>query len=140
MSKALYDKVTNPVAAAVGAFLLLKSDPTPSAEWHEWVTNLASWFPWLPDGEVLRGTLCMRVATTDEDVTAARDAFDRAWRRGIPVLAPVLRLLLDGMTTLVDDPDAEAGDLESLLPAVRAVAGAMATDQAFTTLRLGERT
>lgn len=139
MLDALYKKVDNPFAAAVGAYLLLKADPTPSEEWHSWLRNLADLFPWLPDGKVLLGALRLRFAQTDADVAAAREAFEEGWQRGIPVLAPVLRVLLDGMSTLVGDPDAEASALEPLLPSVRAVAGAMAIDQAFTTLRLGDR-
>jgi hypothetical protein len=139
MLLALAQKFKNPFAAAVGAYLLLQSDPMPNAEWHSWVTNLAYAFPWLPDGAVLLGALRMRFATTDNHVAEACAAFSDAWKRGIPVFAPVLRLLLDGVSTLVGDPDAKAGDLENALPAIRSVARAMATDQAVTSLRFGER-
>jgi len=136
---ALHRKLENPFAAAAGACLLLQLDREEAAEWHPWVENLAAWFPWLPDGAVLRGALRLSNARSNEDLLAARDAFAEGWKRGIPTLAPVLRLLLDGASTLVDDPDAEAGDLRAMLPAIGRAAACMVTDQPFTCLRLGCR-
>lgn len=138
MRLALQRKLENPFAAACGAYMLLQSDSTQDAEWHQWVKNLANWFPWLPDGAALLGALRLRNASTEQEVLEARTAFEQAWKRGIPVLAPVLRLLLDGVSTIVGDPDADSGaELEAMLYSVRAVASVMATDQPFTSLRLG---
>jgi hypothetical protein len=139
MMNVLYRKVDNPFAAAASAYVLLQSDPAPNADWHPWVTNLAIWFPWLPDGAVLEGAIRLKFAATDEDVLAASESFLNAWNRGIPMFAPVLRLLLDGVSTLVGDPDTNSEKLEGVLPKIRSLARAMATDQAFTSLRFGVR-
>lgn len=136
---ALYGKVENPYAAAVGAYLLLQRDSDAKAHWHPWVENLARWFRWLPDGAALLGAMRLRMATSHAELARARDAFEEAIARGVPVLAPVLRLLLEGVSTLVGDPDADAGTLEESLPLLQSVAGAMATNQALTTLTFRER-
>lgn len=134
---AVYGKLENPFAAAAGAYVLLQSDPSPQAEWHSWIENLAQWFPWFPDGAVLHGTLRMRQAKSSADIAAAREAFELAAARGIPVFAPIFRLLLDGVSTLVDDPDVDAGDLPQKLPHIRGVATVLSPDLAFTNLHFG---
>lgn len=136
---ALEGKRRNPYAAVAGAYLLLQHDPAEVAPWHPWVKNLAVWFPWLPDGAALYGTLLLRSARDDAGIAAARAAFEDAIGRGVPVFAPVLRLLLDGVTTLVDDPDVDAGPLHALLPKVRGAARVLVLDQALTTLTFGAR-
>ena len=48
----LYGKVQDPIAATVGAYTLLRTGNIERL--HNWTENLKNWFPWLPDGLVVR--------------------------------------------------------------------------------------
>ncbi len=54
----LYKKLINPYAAAAGGYVLLANSASARRPaWHGWVENLSDWFPWLPDGPIIRGAL-----------------------------------------------------------------------------------
>jgi hypothetical protein len=48
----LLGKLRNPMAAVIGAYVLLRLGELERL--HEWTRNLMNWFPWLPDGLVIR--------------------------------------------------------------------------------------
>jgi hypothetical protein len=48
----LLGKVSDPIAATVAAYSLLRLGELDRL--HEWTENLFNWFPWLPDGAVIR--------------------------------------------------------------------------------------
>ncbi|HVQ07428.1 MAG TPA: hypothetical protein VMS43_03240 [Allosphingosinicella sp.] len=60
---ALRQKLRAPLAATVGAILLLKSNQFDRM--HDWPRNLANWFPTIPDGVVLWAEQCRRMARGD---------------------------------------------------------------------------
>jgi hypothetical protein len=140
MMMALRRKVQNPFAAAAGAYLLMDSVKERGNIWERWVENLANWFPWLPDGAVLAAILRLRGAVRDDDLAIARRGLETAYDRGIPTYTAILRLMLEGMTLIAEDPDADPGRLREMLPRVRGVARLIDPGQVFTTLQFrGER-
>jgi hypothetical protein len=77
----LAEKIDDPVAAAGGAFALLRLGELEAL--HDWTENLRSWFPWLPDGAAIRGEHLARLGRHAEALTA----FAELPKRGLPVLA-----------------------------------------------------
>ncbi len=135
----LMDKLANPFAAVAGAYVLIETETTPTKhkEWHDWLDNLAKWFPWLPDGAVLAAWHRLH---RDDDPATAKEAIEWlrvALHRGLPVFAPVLRCLNDALTMVVDDPDMECEDLAETARVVGRVAGRTCQGQPFTVLRFG---
>jgi hypothetical protein len=140
--EALMDrKIENPFAAAAAACVLVQGERSGERQdWDAWIERLATWHEWFPDGQVLLGVRRLRTATSPSDVVAAREAFETAIRAGVPVLAPIARLLLDGVTTIVGDPDFESGSLDQVVPSLRAVMLRLDRCQPFTVLRFLEGT
>jgi hypothetical protein len=98
LEAALKGRSDSPVAAAIGAALLVRAgalDPL-----HDWPRSLANYFPWLPDGAILWAETLLRrdesspkPAEVDRPSQAeARRYFMRVTERGPPLLAPVLRM------------------------------------------------
>lgn len=58
LENALADKLRSPVAAAIGATVLIRSGAL--EQLHDWPRNLANWFPWLADGAVLWAETLLR--------------------------------------------------------------------------------
>lgn len=85
----LFGKQADPLSAAIGAYYLLRTGDYERL--HDWSRNLASWFPWLPDGAVVHAWWLIRArAAPFEEV---RPWLLEAWRRGMPLYAEGLRLL-----------------------------------------------
>jgi len=59
-NRALGEKRLSPLAATVGAILLLKGNRFDLM--HDWTRNVGNWFPWIPDGVVLWTEQCRRLA------------------------------------------------------------------------------
>ncbi|MGH9970325.1 MAG: hypothetical protein ACREBG_21390 [Pyrinomonadaceae bacterium] len=85
----LYDKGTDPIAAAVGAYAILRFNMLESL--HEWTENLRNRFQWLPDGAAIRGEHLTRRGKHKE----ALAAFLELSKRGLPLFS-------DGLTYAVD--------------------------------------
>jgi hypothetical protein len=83
----LREKEMNPVAAALGGYALLRVGETSGM--HDWPTNLANRFPWLPDGPVIAGELAAR----EGDHERAADWFIKALDRGYPMFSDGLSIL-----------------------------------------------
>jgi len=98
----LSDKRSDPYAAAVGAYLLLRLQHFELL--HDWPRNLADWMEFLPDGCVIWATQLMR--QKPESVDEIRTYLLRAVGRGLPVFTEGLRLLLDGLVLLGKDGEA----------------------------------
>jgi glucoamylase len=75
----LREKLRDPVAAAVGAYGLLRFSTLEHL--HDWTENLRRWFPRLPDGSAIRGEHLARAGEHD----AALSAFLELWERGLPI-------------------------------------------------------
>lgn len=84
----LYSKITDPVGAAMGGYVLLRLGALERT--HNWMDNLAAWFQWLPDGAIIAGE---KAAMLGNHVQAA-GYFLQAGKRGLP-------LFTDGFSVLV---------------------------------------
>ncbi len=126
----LEDKRQNPLAACASGYALLGAvDLTRERSWYPWLANLNEWFPWLPDGAILYGRWLTLSGRGDEE--EARQAFLRAFRRGIPFYSLGLSWLLEGLRQFGRDPECvEAARL------VRQVSLRSDVGQVFTVLRL----
>jgi len=92
----LYAKRHDPVAAAAGAYLLLKNRRLQRRQ--SWVDNLVEWFPYLADGAIVSAALVLQ----REDATAAdvRKRVDAALERGLPVFAMGATVLVETMAAI----------------------------------------
>ncbi|WP_405243947.1 hypothetical protein [Lentisalinibacter salinarum] len=111
--KMLGEKMSYPLSATVGGYILVLGRNTPSYRqqsdnWKSWVRNLDNWFEWLPDGAILQGAMHLMDKGGDEDV--ARDAFMRAFSRGLPFFTFGLKHLIDGMRYFARKDDEDAAD------------------------------
>lgn len=91
----LLEKRQHPLAAALGAYALLRLNET--ERMRDWPMNLARWYDWLPDGEVIAGELVHRRG----DEAAALGRFCEAVRRGPPVFTDGLSILTSRLRSLV---------------------------------------
>jgi len=82
-------KRKQPIAAAVGAYVLLRLGALERL--HDWSENLMHWFEWLPDGAAVRGE---HLARSGEHKKALR-AFCTLRERGLPYFS-------DGLSYAVD--------------------------------------
>ena len=130
----LWNKVSNPYAAAAGAYVLLRSgDGVPATDWHGWSENLAKWFPWLPDGAVIYGWQSLKDGSAG-GLQAAREALIDATDRGIPVYTEGVRLLLQGLTILSREAAfGEDHGVETALRRARAFGVAVDPTKPFST-------
>lgn len=141
----LFGKIVNPLAASAGAYVLVDqwlrqrgTDPR-AAAWLEWIDNLARWFPWLPDGEILRGWIALAGRAGKPLVETARGAFVEAERRGIPVYTAGVRRLADGLVRIANQDKAEGREDRAVIDALertRRVAWSTDPRFPFTTIRL----
>lgn len=83
----LQSKMADPFGAALGGYALLRLGRLDRL--HDWPYNLATWFPWLPDGAVIAGEAS---ALADDHETAIAQLCE-ARRRGLPVFSAGLSLL-----------------------------------------------
>ncbi|HUG30216.1 MAG TPA: carboxypeptidase-like regulatory domain-containing protein [Candidatus Limnocylindria bacterium] len=128
----LFGKVVNPLAAAGGGYVLLGTDPAgEAADWPDWIENLRTWFPWLPDGSIQAGWLKLKRRRDQADVDDARAAFHEAVQRGLPFYSMGIQRLVEGLTMFEGDPETDR-----LLAQVQSVAWHANLQQPFTTLRL----
>lgn len=137
----LNEKVRNPLGATLGGYILLLSDlqtkDNEREQWHEWITNLKNWFPWLADGAIQYAWLKLDHRQNDTDVQKARDALLTACRRGLPYFTKGMSLLVDGLRLFKADGDLEAAAwLDRLLP----LAWRADMSQVFLTVTLADNT
>lgn len=96
----LYSKVKDPTSAAIGGYYLLQNMELERT--HDWITNLANWFPRLPDGAVLHAwrQLYEERYLSDETIERVHARLLQAIGRGIPVYSKGVRLLYEGLQML----------------------------------------
>jgi hypothetical protein len=136
----LYGKVANPLAAAAGAYVLVRAHAQQKRpQWEPWLRNLRQWFAWLPDGSILDGWASLRGIGRPQDVPAAAASFVEAVTRGLPFYSVGVRMLFDGLSRA--DGELEAGQrppgFDVALATVRMLALRVHVGQPFTLIRLG---
>jgi hypothetical protein len=92
----LFHKLSDPLAAAVGGYALLRLGRFERL--HDWPTNLARWFPQLPDGAVIAAMQ----AIAEGDEPSAVEQLATAVRRGTPIFSIGLSLLVSALRTRRD--------------------------------------
>jgi hypothetical protein len=116
--RALYEKFTNPYAAAAGGYVLTSAGYRLwHNDWGHWLYNLATHFPALPDGHILLANLILQGPEAckaqvpgyapDHIRELALDCVLEAVRRGPPMYRFGLRMLSSSIAILkhiVDDP------------------------------------
>lgn len=117
----LFHKMSSPLAATVGGYLLVlgldrSAYKARSDAWREWVDNLCNWFPWLPDGAILKAAKYFVLGDKDRD--GALEALMTAYDRGLPFFTFGLNLMLEGMRRFANEGEPVAkerlGTLETL--------------------------
>lgn len=157
----LMEKVQNPYAAAAAGYVLIYSRDADleNERWPVWLRNLATWFPSLPDAQILLATLCLQRRRLvrrallplgegdNERLVFAHVLLERALRAGIPMFSLGMRLLVENLEILREEfrgSDSRAryntryGDmpLDDALQHVRALSRCMKTVQPMTVLDL----
>jgi hypothetical protein len=85
----LREKINDPIAAAVGAYALLRFADLERL--HDWTENLCNWFEWFPDGASIVGEHFARLGRH----TDALNAFVSLAQRGIPLFTDGFSFTLD---------------------------------------------
>jgi hypothetical protein len=141
----LFEKMTNPFAASAGAYVLVdqwlreRGAGSGEAKWLQWIDNLARWFPWLPDGEILRGWIALAGHASAPAIESARGAFVEAENRGIPFFTAGVRHLADGLARIANQDKVDGRKDQAVVDAlarIRRVASSTDPRFPFTTIRL----
>jgi hypothetical protein len=96
----LKSKVSDPIAAAVGAYALLRFNRLEAL--RDWTENLRQWFKWLPDGAAIRGEHLAQSGRHEEAFRALLEIE----ARGLPIFSKGLSYTIDRLSTYLDaEPD-----------------------------------
>jgi hypothetical protein len=85
----LSEKRRSPIAAAVGAYTLLRLGELKRL--HDWTANLMAWFPWLPDGLTVRAEHLARLGEHKQALAILLELPER----GLPVFTDGFSIALD---------------------------------------------
>lgn len=128
-------KRTNPLAAAVGAYVLIatckgRDDPD---HWRPWIYNLSNWFTWLPDGKILEAWNILDTDEAPDMLEKARECLLESVRRGVPVFGEGVRMLQAGLALFAGQAD-EHDELAEAIALADLLARRCNPTQAFTTI------
>jgi hypothetical protein len=132
---ALFEKFDNPLAAAVGGYVLLSSSEAGGREdgWPQWLDNLARRFPRLPDGPILRARWLLSQNAEQHLEEAHQLLFDSVGR-GLPFFTTGVVWLIEGL----EQTSIGCTTCTELLRKVRGVARSMDLSQAFTSFSIAK--
>lgn len=106
-TEALYDKVSNPLAAVAGALIVVAAAaPDIETHWDPWLMNLANWFNNIPDGPIILGRRLLMLSRTEDHIAQARHWFTEGYRRGVPYYSLSIDWLARGLDSIPGDDDA----------------------------------
>lgn len=91
----LQGKVSNPIGAALGGYVLLGIGELEHL--HNWPENLCNWFPQIADGAIIAGELAWRKGESKK----AFEFFIEASKRGLPIFREGLSLLVARLRSYV---------------------------------------
>ena len=109
----LKGKRSDPIRAAIGGYALLRLNELKGTQ--NWTENLASWFPWLPDGAVITGEKAAMLG----DHQRALDYFLRASERGLPLFTDGFSILVSRLRQYEANPHIRAQLTEKKAAEVR---------------------
>ncbi|MBB3772805.1 hypothetical protein FHS55_003426 [Angulomicrobium tetraedrale] len=130
----LFEKNEDPVRAAAGGYVLLSGNaPDKLGDWPQWLHNLATRFPHIPDGPILRARWLLEFGDgSEEQFRDAHDLLVEAVQRGIPLFTTGIVWLIEGLQrTSIDCPVCA-----DMLGKIRGVARSMDLSQAFSSFSL----
>lgn len=137
----LYQKGENPLAAAGGAYALVRMpiDPKRPPVWVPWLQNLRYRFEWLPDGAILDGWAHLNGIGRPPNMAEAANAFVTAAQRGLPVYSAGVKQLFEGLTRVEANVGAAArpAGFAEAFEFARRMALRVDVRQPFTVVRLG---
>lgn len=129
---ALREKRANPLAACAAAYVsLATANRTQLDHWRAWTVNLMDWFPWVPDGAIIRACVLMDGPISSGTKLEILDAAKSSFRRGLPYFSVGLKHLREIFTIFGTD-DAEA---VRMLNSVREISSRCDISETFTTLQ-----
>ncbi|WP_299252572.1 hypothetical protein [uncultured Aquimarina sp.] len=110
----LYGKMSDPAAAAIGGYYLLKAGELDRL--HNWAENLANWMPWMSDGSIIWAWQLIKEGRNNGnmDIIEIKSRFLEATKRGIPLYTEGLRLLWKGLKILFDNDNLDSEIEEAL--------------------------
>lgn len=95
----LQEKISDPIAAAIGGYYLLKTGEL--LRMHNWAENLSQWFSWLPDGHIIYAWQMILENNTkavfENNDRRIRNSLLRSMEDGMPIFSEGVRLLYDGL-------------------------------------------
>jgi hypothetical protein len=124
--KLLYQKRTNALAAAAGAYVLLRAGELERL--HDWTTNLRNWFPWLADGAAIAAEHLAREGRHGE----ALECLLELRERGLPAFSDGLGYAVNRLTVYISSGIA-GPDADGLLDELSAYALVADLRRTFTT-------
>ncbi|WP_157838086.1 hypothetical protein [Pseudomonas sp. PH1b] len=125
---ALFGKSENPLAAAVGGYILMSTEQDDEAEnWPWWLSNLSERFPEFPDGAILRARWLLRKGGM-ENISKAHDLLYDSIQRGIPFFTIGVTWLIEGL----EQTSIGCSICDEYLKMIRGVARSVDLEQAFT--------
>lgn len=129
---ALREKRANPLAACAAAYVsLATANRKQLDQWRSWAVNLMEWFPWVPDGAIIRACVLMDGEISTEVRRDILNAAKDSYRRGLPFFTVGLKHLREILTIFGgDDPEAE-----KMLDSVRSISARCDISETFTTLQ-----
>jgi hypothetical protein len=129
---AVLQKVDNPLAATAAALVAVATGRLEAARIPEkWLSNLASFFPGLPDGPVVKARLLLSRPDLAPHRAEAKALLLDACRRGIPVYSLAVDWLAQGLALFARDADAEEPARHA-----RSVSQLVDPTRAFTVIRI----
>lgn len=131
---ALFGKAENPLAAAVGGYILMSTEQDDEAEdWPWWLSNLSERFPDFPDGAILRARWLLRKGGM-ENISKAHDLLYGSIQRGIPFFTIGITWLIEGL----EQTSIGCSTCDKYLKMIRGVARSVDLEQAFTSFVISQ--
>lgn len=126
----LREKRRDSIAAAIGGYFLLSTGQLEFL--HDWPSNLADWFQWLPDGPIIHAWQIIKSKNLNIPRIQAR--LLEAVQRGIPLFTEGLRLLYEGLSLLDDHLNGDKLEVAIALQKVKRYMESADLSKAHTTL------
>ncbi|KFF04475.1 hypothetical protein [Flavobacterium reichenbachii] len=118
----LQEKISDPIAAAIGGYYLLKTGEL--LRMHNWAENLSRWFEWLPDGHIIYAWQMILENNNKEafenNDRRIRNSLLRSMEGGMPIFSEGVRLLYDGLVMCSYTFEQSDESIEKALKDVRA--------------------
>jgi len=128
----LREKRSSPLGACAAAYALVASaDRADAMPWRPWVSNLAEWFDWIPDGAIIEARCRILAARTQEDLDACRPFVLNAIARGVPSYTVGIGWLLQILVHFDEDKF-----IQSAIALIRLVASKLDMAEPFTTVEI----